>query len=60
MEQQKDYFWVYIGGVVLIATSVLFMVKSSEHDKYATASKAIAEDSSNSAYRDTTHYGIGK
>ena len=27
------------------------MVKNSEHDKYASAAKAIAEDSSNSAYR---------
>jgi hypothetical protein len=30
---------------------VLVMVKGSEHDKYATASKAIQEDSSNSAYK---------
>lgn len=60
MEQEKDYFWVYVGGVVLIAGAVLFMVKSSEHDKYATAAKAIAEDSSQSSYRDTAHYGIGK
>lgn len=51
MEQEKDYFWVYIVGVVLAAAVTLWMVKSSEHDKYATAAKAIAEDSNNSSYK---------
>lgn len=51
MEQEKDYFWVYIGGVILTVAVVLWMVKSSEHDKYVTSQKAIAEDSANSAYK---------
>ena len=51
MTEEKDLFWVYIGGVVLAVIVTLFMVKGSEHDKYATAAKAIAEDSSNSAYK---------
>lgn len=50
-EQEKDYFWFYIGGLVVAVIAVLLMVKGSEHDKYATAAKAIAEDSSNSAYK---------
>jgi hypothetical protein len=29
----------------------LMMVKGSEHEKYATSAKAIAEDSANSSYR---------
>ena len=49
--QEKDMFWVYIGGVVLAVIVVLFLVKGSEHDKYETAAKAISEDSSNSAYK---------
>ena len=48
---EKDYFWYYIGGVVVAVVVTLFLVKGSEHDKYATAAKAIAEDSSNSAYK---------
>jgi hypothetical protein len=51
MEQQKDYFWAYIGGVVLLAIVVLWTVKSSEHGKYETAQKAISEDPANSAYK---------
>jgi hypothetical protein len=51
MTEEKDLFWVYIGGVVLAVIVTLFMVKGSEHAKYATAAKAIAEDSTNSAYK---------
>lgn len=53
MEQEKDNFWLYIGGLVVAVIVTLVMVKSSEHDKYATAAKAISEDSTNSAYRAT-------
>jgi hypothetical protein len=49
--QEKDMFWVYIAGLVIAVIVTLFMVKGSEHDKYATSAKAIAEDSSNSAYK---------
>jgi hypothetical protein len=51
MEQEKDNFWLYIGGVIIAVIVVLVMVKGSEHDKYATSAKAIAEDSANSSYR---------
>ncbi|MCK9607235.1 MAG: hypothetical protein M0R33_12405 [Methylomonas sp.] len=59
--QEKDNFWLYIVlGVVLVAGAVV-MVKSSEHDKYVTAAKNIAADSSNSAYRnDVLHSGGNK
>ncbi len=57
--QEKDNFWLYIViGVVLFAGTIL-MVKSSEHDKYSAASKAIAEDSSNSAYRNDVLHSKG-
>ncbi len=49
--QEKDYFWFYVGGLVVAVIVVLLMVKGSEHEKYATAAKAIAEDSANSSYK---------
>ncbi|WNV03822.1 hypothetical protein RP726_15465 [Candidatus Methylospira mobilis] len=49
-EKEKDYFWFYVGGVVLAAIVVLGLVKSSEHGKYEMASKAIAVDPTQSAY----------
>ncbi len=51
VKEEKDYFWFYIGGLVIAVIVVLLLVKGSEHDKYATAAKAIAEDSANSAYK---------
>jgi len=51
--QEKDYFWFYVGAVVVTLVAVLLMVKNNEHGKYETAAKAIAEDSSNSAYRNS-------
>jgi bacteriorhodopsin len=51
VKEEKDYFWFYIGGLVVAVVVVLLMVKGSEHDKYATAAKAIAEDSTNSSYK---------
>jgi bacteriorhodopsin len=50
VKQEKDYFWFYVGGLIVAVIVVLLMVKGSEHEKYATAAKAIAEDSANSAY----------
>ncbi|MDT4331695.1 hypothetical protein ACQE3E_12840 [Methylomonas sp. MED-D] len=49
--QEKDNFWLYIALAVVMVAGAVFMVKNAEHDKYATAAKNIAEDSSNSAYR---------
>ncbi|HYE33956.1 hypothetical protein [Methylocaldum sp.] len=51
MENEKDNFWLYIGGVIVAVALVLVMVKGSEHEKYATSAKAIAEDSTNASYR---------
>ena len=56
MEAEKDNFWIYIAGVIAVAILVLVMVRNSEHDKYATAAKAIAEEPAQSAYRDTSKY----
>ncbi len=51
MTSEKDLFWVYVGGLILAVIATLFVVKGSEHDKYATSARAIAEDSNNSAYK---------
>ncbi|MFZ2312257.1 MAG: hypothetical protein WAV82_06530 [Methylobacter sp.] len=49
--QEKDNFWLYVAGLVLAMIALVVTIKSSEHDKYETSAKAIAEDASNSAYR---------
>ena len=49
--QEKDNFWIYVAGLVLAVVATVAVIKSGEHEKYASSAKAIAEDSSNSAYR---------
>lgn len=49
--QEKDNFWIYVAGLVLAVVATVVMIKSGEHDKYESTAKAIAEDASNSAYR---------
>jgi hypothetical protein len=51
MEQEKDNFWLYIGALIIAVVVTLLLVKGSEHGKYETAAKAIAEDSANSSYK---------
>lgn len=56
--QEKDNFILYVVLAGVVAAGVVYMVKSAEHGKYATAEKNIAEDASNSAYRnDAIHSG---
>ncbi len=50
-EQEKDYFWYIIGAVVVVVALTMWFVKSSEHQKYETAKKAIQEEPALSAYR---------
>lgn len=49
--QEKDNFWIYVAGLVLVIIAVVVTVKSSEHGKYESTAKAIAENPANSAYR---------
>jgi bacteriorhodopsin len=49
--QEKDNFWIYVAGLVLVVVVTVIMIKSGEHEKYASSAKAIAEDASHSAYR---------
>lgn len=59
--REKDNFVLYVVMAGVVAAGAVYMVKSSEHDKYAAAARAISEDSSNSAYRnDVLHSGGAK
>ncbi len=49
--QEKDNFWLWVGGAVLAVIVTVVVIKSSEHDKYETSARAIAEDPANSAYK---------
>lgn len=42
---EKDNFWLYVGGLVFVVVVLVVFIKSNEHGKYETTTKAIAEDS---------------
>ena len=48
--KEKDNFWLIVVGIIIAAAAVMMTIKGSEHGKYESAAKAIAEDSANSAY----------
>jgi hypothetical protein len=48
---EKDYFWIYVAGLVLAVITTVVVIKSGEHEKFVTSAKAIAEDPANSAYK---------
>ena len=33
--QEKDNFWLYVGGLAVVLIGIVFTVKSSESEKYA-------------------------
>ncbi|MGR9013526.1 MAG: hypothetical protein ACU83U_07765 [Gammaproteobacteria bacterium] len=49
--QEKDNFWIYVAGLVLAVIATVVIIKSGEHEKFESTARAIAEDASNSAYR---------
>lgn len=34
-QQQKDYFWFYIGSLAAVLVAVIITVKTSESEKYS-------------------------
>ena len=42
--QEKDNFWLIVAGTVLAVIVTVVVIKSSEHEKYETSAKAIAEE----------------
>jgi len=42
--QQKDRFWLYVGGVTLALVTVLILVKMSEDEKFAPIKEQVAEE----------------
>lgn len=59
VKQEKDNFILYVILAGAVAAGAVYMVKSAEHDKYAAAAAAIAEDASNSAYRNDVLHNKG-
>ncbi len=44
IEEEKDYFWFYIGGVAALLIAVILVVKKTESDKFAPIKALINEE----------------
>ncbi|MEI6334556.1 MAG: hypothetical protein WCS87_08360 [Methylococcaceae bacterium] len=42
--EEKDNYWLYMGGLVLAVVVFVIAIKSNEHDKYASSAQAISEE----------------
>jgi hypothetical protein len=51
--KEKDNYWLYVAGLVLAVIAVVVAIRGNEHGKYESSAKAIAEDSANSAYKNS-------
>ena len=51
--KEKDNYWLYVGGLVLVIIAVVVTIRGSEHGKYESSAKAIAEDAANPAYKNS-------
>jgi hypothetical protein len=44
VEQEKDHFWFYVGGVAFVLISVVLMIKKTETDKFAPIRQQVIEE----------------
>ncbi len=49
--EEKDNYWLYVGGLVLAVVIFVIAIKSNEHGKYASTAQAIAEDSASITHK---------
>ena len=42
-QQEKDYFWFYVGSLAAVLISVILMVKQTESDKFAPIKQLVNE-----------------
>ncbi len=45
VEQEKDYFWIYLAGFTIALVAIIAMVKLSENEKYEPIKQQLSEES---------------
>ena len=49
--EEKDNYWLYVGGLVLAVVVFVIAIKSNEHGKYASTAQAISEDAASISHK---------
>lgn len=42
--QEKDYFWLYVGGIAFVLIAVVLWIKQIESEKFAPISQQLDEE----------------
>jgi hypothetical protein len=40
-EQEKDKFWLYVGGAVFVIVAAILLIKQSENEKFAPIKQQV-------------------
>lgn len=44
IEQNKDYFWLYVAGFTIVLVGIIAMVKLSENEKFEPIKQQLKEE----------------
>ena len=57
-QEEKDYFWFYIGSLVVVLVTVILIVKKTESDKFAPIKALINEENASMNIRVLKDYEL--
>jgi hypothetical protein len=40
-EQEKDKFWLYVGGAIFVIVTAILLIKQSENEKFAPIKQQV-------------------
>ena len=57
-QEEKDYFWFYIGGLAVVLITIVLMVQKTESDKFAPIKQLINEENASMNIRGLKDYEL--
>ena len=57
-QEEKDYFWFYIGGLAVVLITIVLMVQKTESDKFAPIKQLINEENASMNIRVLKDYEL--
>ena len=57
-QEEKDYFWFYIGSLVVVLVTIILIVKKTESDKFAPIKALINEENASMNIRVLKDYEL--
>jgi formate hydrogenlyase subunit 3/multisubunit Na+/H+ antiporter MnhD subunit len=57
-QEEKDYFWFYIGGLATVLITIVLMVQQTESDKFSPIRQLINEENASMNIRVLKDYEL--